>query len=509
MIGPPGFNFSLSPSAQRIFSRWAIVAILLVAALFRFGALTRDARFHPDEALFATFARNAAVQGDWLLNGTLDKPPLALYASALGMTMFGVTALPNGVLTLDPTMGEFAARVPSALAGIVWVALMMALARRLYRRDIFALWVGLFAACSPIAVLFGASAFTDGWLLLWLTAALYAVSRTRWAAAGVCLALAFATKQQGVAYLPLALALGWALHGLSWRAIGSLLLTTAVGVGAVVLWDSARQTSPSLFALAAANNIPDRNVEPGNLLPRFGAWLSYGRGLFGPASAFFGLLIAAFAVRSLFRRPRTRAMNADLVFMLFALAYAAFHVVGGLNLYDRYWLPLLPPLILLAVRAAVWVYAALSRMIPRAELQFVAGAMVLVLLAAGLDASRGDPGYRGGTGDSFAPQPAVDAAAAWLAEQQVGAVVYDRWLGWQLGYYLGPWSDKRLTYFPSPEALAEAAAALDETGPRFFPVPAGVDEGPWLQALGEAGFGVEIAFQARGVTVYRLERERS
>ena len=504
MIAPPGFTFRFSPRTHRHAVRWAAVAILLLAAGLRFAALGRDARFHPDEALFATFARNAAVQGDWLLRGNLDKPPLAIYASALGMALFGVQPLPNGVLDLDVNRGEWAARLPSALAGVAWVAVVMALARRVYRRDVFALWAGLFAACSPMAILFGASAFTDGWLLLWLTTALWAAAGGRWGWSGVALALAFATKQQGLAYVPLVIGLGWALRTLSWRGLARLFVPLAVGIGLIALWDGLRTESPSLFALAAANNAP-AGWSVADLGLRAAEWLAYGRRLFGAVSVFFAGLILVYEIRSLFRRPRTPGMNADLVFAVFALAYFAAHLLLGFNLYDRYWLPLLPPLLLLAVRSGIWLYSALSRLILRAELQAVAAIMALALVATGFDAAAGNAGYEGGAADSFAPQPAVDEAAAWLASQHVAAVVYDRWLGWQLGYDLGAWSDKRLTYFPAPDALVTAALALDEPEPRYLPVPLTVDARPWLDALEEAGFTVSEAFRARGVIVYQID----
>lgn len=505
MIVPPGLSFSFSPPTRRQLVWWAAISILLIGAGLRFGALGRDARFHPDEALFATFARRAAVQGDWLLHGdNLDKPPWALYASALGMTFAGVTADADGVLHLDVYVGEFAARLPSALAGVAWVALMMALAHRIYRRPVFVLWAGLFAACSPLAILFSASAFTDGWLLLWMTAALWAAAGARWGWSGVCVALAFATKQQGLVYLPLAAGIGWAAHGFSRRSLTGLLVPAAIGVAAVAAWNGLRAGSPSLFELAAANNAPGGLVPLASLGARAGVWFGYARGLFGPVTAFFGLLIAAFMLRSLFRRPRTRAMNADLVLLLFVLAYALLQLLVAFNLYDRYWLPLLPALLLLAVRAGVWVYAVLSRWILRAEMQLVALVMALVLLAAGFDAAAGHPGYSGGIGDSFARQPAVDEAAAWLAAQHTGAVVYDRWLGWQLGYYLGEWSDKRLTYFPDPAAMAAAAAMLDEGEARFFAVPDAAGAMPWLAALNAVGFAVEEAAEVPGITIYRL-----
>ncbi len=507
MILPPGLSLNLGkPSRHQSAVRWLAVLILLLGASFRFATLDRDARFHPDEALFATFARNAAVQGDWLLHGNLDKPPLALYASALGMTLFGVTSDSAGVLQLDVYTGEFTARLPSALMGVVWVALMMALAQRLYRRAVFVLWVGLLAALSPMAILFGASTFTDGWMLLWMTAALCAVANARWAWSGLFVGLAFASKPQGLFYLPLALGIGWALHGWSWRAAARLLLPAAGVVGLVALWDGLRTGSPSIFTLAVEHNAPGRLIRADELMPRAQAWLGYARGLFGPATALLAFLLGVFMLRSLFRRPRTRAMNADLVLLAFTLAYALLHWLVSFDTYDRYWLPLAPPLALLGVRAAVWAYAALSRWIPRAELQFVAVALAAVLVGAALDATRGDPGYSSATGSSFAPQPEIDTVARWLAGQHVATVIYDHWLGWQLDYYLGTWSDKRRVYYPDPHSLAEDAARLNETQPRFFPVPRGEDTAPWLEALAESGFSAEIAFEEGGITVYQLER---
>lgn len=501
----PGFIWSASPRTRRTAARWLAVLIVLLGAGVRFAALGRDARFHPDEALFATFARSAAVHGDWLLAGDLDKPPLALYASALSMALVGVTTNDSGVLDLDLYTGEIAARLPSALAGVVWVAVLMALARRLYGRPVFAHWAGLLGALSPMAILFGASVFTDGWLLLWLTASLWAAAGARWGWSGLLLGLAFATKPQGLVYVPLALGVGWALNGVTPRAVLGLLLPVASAAGLLAAWDGLRSGSPPLFALAAAHNSPDRLIRAVEVVPRAAAWLGYARGLFGPSTALFALLVGAFSVRSLFRRPRTPAMTADLVLLAFVTAYAFAHWLIAFNTYDRYWLPLVPPLALLSVRAAVWTYAGLSRFMLRTELQFVALALGAVLLAAGFEAAGGDPGYRGGAGDSFAPQPAVDEVGRWLADQHVAAVIYDPWLGWQLGYYLGAWSDKRRVYFPTPGTLAAGALALDEREPRFLPLPDAVNPEPWLTALAEAGFRAEVTFDTVGVSVYQLE----
>jgi hypothetical protein len=98
--------------------------LLLLAAALRFHALGQDVRLHQDEALFASFARRAAVQGDWLLTGALDKTPLAIYLQALSMMAFGVRPLPDGVLTLPVHQGEFAARLPAVFASMLVVAVI-------------------------------------------------------------------------------------------------------------------------------------------------------------------------------------------------------------------------------------------------------------------------------------------------------------------------------------------------------------------------------------------------
>ena len=85
--------------------------VLLLAWGFITLAAAADARFHPDEALYMTAARSAAVQGDWLLlRVPQDKPPLTMYANALSLTFFGVHTDADGVLYLNSQRGEFAGR---------------------------------------------------------------------------------------------------------------------------------------------------------------------------------------------------------------------------------------------------------------------------------------------------------------------------------------------------------------------------------------------------------------
>jgi len=122
---------------------------ILLASFAQFHQLNRDLRFQPDEAYFMRFARAAAVQGDWLLPGPLDKPPLSLYASALSMSAFAGSAADDGVLRLDPRLGEFAGRLPNVWLALMLAALLMRWAGRAGSGEAAVLFAGLLAASSP------------------------------------------------------------------------------------------------------------------------------------------------------------------------------------------------------------------------------------------------------------------------------------------------------------------------------------------------------------------------
>jgi len=143
----------------------ARLLIVLLAGVLQFHQLGRDIRFHPDEASFMTYARGAAVNGDWLLPGALDKPPLSIYLGAISMVATGLVADDKGVLRLDPLAGEFAARLPNVIMAILLVSLLMRLWRDVFSAEAAARAAGLLTALSPYVLAFGATAFTDLGLL--------------------------------------------------------------------------------------------------------------------------------------------------------------------------------------------------------------------------------------------------------------------------------------------------------------------------------------------------------
>lgn len=461
---------------------WAAVAVLLLGAALRLSALARPVTLHPDEAFFSTFARAAAVNGDWLLPGPLDKPPLALYANALAQVFAGE--------------GTLAARLPGTLAGIVLTAAVYWLARLLYGGAGVPLLAALLAALSPLAVSYSASAFTDLPMLALGALALATAAGGRWRASGLLLGLAFASKHQAIYYLPLCLALGWPVSRLNGRS----LLRFAGGLGAalvgLLLWDAARGGT-STFALAAANNDPARLVELAELAPRLAAWGDHARQLFGPAGALLIPLALAVSVRSLAQRCSPGA-RAEAALLAFALGYVLLHWLVAFNVYERYLLLLLPPVCLLAARGLA--RAADTVRLPPSVRLIGAGALALALLPAALSAAAG----QGPLDAERARYDGIELLAAHLNSKPVATVIYDRWLGWELGYYMGQWHDKRRVYYPTPELLAAGALALPEQGTRYFPVPADQPVNEWLAALRAAGFAVEVDLRLPRFVVYAL-----
>ncbi|MEO8609668.1 MAG: glycosyltransferase family 39 protein [Chloroflexota bacterium] len=506
------------------------ILFLLLGVGLRFHALAYDARFHPDEALFATFARKAAVNGDWMLHGPLDKTPLSIYAEAISMMLVGARPLTNGVLTLDARTGELAARVPGTFASILLVAVMYALARGLYRKSNrarqavplqMAVIAAFLMAVSPYALAFSATAFTDGLMLLFIVLALWMESRGKWLWAGIWLALGFACKQQALFYVPLVVGVGWIIpspqppprYPERGRSIGfsilRLVLPIVICLGVLAVWDGARAQDTSLWALAVANNDPGRLIYPEQALFRLQTWISYAVNFAGTGwmTAILGGVAAIGVALRMKHWRRDRTAWIDVILAAYIVVYGLFHWLVALPTHDRYLLPVLPLVILLMARGIEKIIKDVSQRNRGTEEQrkrlfiFVSLSIIgICFLAAAWGATEGRINVGGDRGE----HAGIDRLGAYLDSKPLGTIVYDHWLGWELGYYLGTWSDKRLTYYPSPDALAADAVAQDDPAPRYFPVPRGVAVDAWLNRLTQAGFGIARDYESQKFVVYRL-----
>lgn len=455
---------------------------MLLAAFFLFWLATDDIRFHPDEAFFATFARHAAVQGDWLLPGSLDKPPLTLYAGALALRLWGVHTDINGVLQLNPLQGEFALRIWGALLALSLVAVSGRLARQLGLSDRAAMLAMLLLGISPFTLAFGASFFMDvPMLLLVMVSGLLALQeRPVWS--GIAFGLAVAAKPQAVFMLPLIV-----MAALRHRhQILHFLAGLIVPLITLFVWDQARPET-SIWLQGAANNIPGEWLaDPRQWGERLMRWWEYGRWLWGDP-----LLTAVVLVLAVLGAIRHRWAA---ICLLWVIGYTVLHVALQVNIYDRYLLLVLP---CLALSAAAAIDVLMRRMLWMR--------LLLVLLLAGLlgGATRvlDQLVPIGGVPES---KRAIHVLADYLNAKPVATVIYDRWLGWELGYYMGPWTNKRRVYYPTVEELLSGALALQEIGPRYWIAPEDIEPEEWLLPLEQAGFRSHLEATVGDLRIYQL-----
>lgn len=464
--------------------------LLLAGVWLRWRALFMDWRFTPDEAFFSTFARAAAIKGDWWLDGPLDKSPLALYANALAQAALGPL--------------EQAARLPGVLAGILLLPLLYVLARDLYRSSSpsLPLLSLLLAACSPQLVAASASALTDGLMLTSITASLWLALLGRLGWSGLLLGIGLASKQQALLGLPLILWAAWRHAPLTPRRLLCFGLPLAPCAGLLLLWDGLRP-GLGIHELAFANNTPAGLAAVGDLPGRLNAWLGHASTLLWPGwpgalLLLVGVLALVWRARS---RPLSRHSHVDLALAVYLAGTSLLQLLPAFPLYARYALLLTPALLPPCARGLLWIAGLFSTRLAPLKIELRPALLLATLVMLVLQPAPGPD-----------PHAGIDDLGDWLAARPVATVVYDRWLSWQLGFYLGTWHDKRLTWYPDPAALAADARRLCELGPRYLPAPRDVDVGPWLEALREADFEVTLAWENENYQAWQLAppwRERA
>ncbi len=184
-----------------------LAAILLLALALRL-APWGDNRFLEDEALYAAWGLQIASGADPMLDyEPVDKPPVHPYTLALSFLLFGSPTTAE----LEPN--ESAARLPSLFASVASVALVYALGRQLYGDVKVGLLAALLLALSPFDILFASTAFTDPLLVALALGALLAAAKGKLGLAGLLVGLSAATKQQGLLFLPLVVAVGVIISG--------------------------------------------------------------------------------------------------------------------------------------------------------------------------------------------------------------------------------------------------------------------------------------------------------
>ena len=262
------------------------------------------------------------------------------------------------------------------------------------------------------------------------------------------------------------------------------------------------------WTLNAVHNTPGRLIRADEVVPRLGYWLATLAQAFGGIVPAAGLsLLAAGGLGWRVRRAAARRTTAiDLVLATYVLGSLALYWLVAFNLYERY-LHLLIPLGCLLIARGLDLDHPPVRHTQRITLAhgLAAGLLVLSLGPSALAARSGNT--------LLAPNQAhyagIVEAAAYLNRLPPGTIVYDRWLGWSLGWYTGqdrpPDMWLRITYYPTPEALAADSARQTDPAPRYFVAPDWVWAGPWITALNANGPPVQQAARFEHIVIYRFE----
>lgn len=237
--------------------------LLAAAALLFIPGLGAVHLFDWDEINFAEIAREMLVTGDWLrpriaLEPFHEKPPLFMWLQALSMKVFGV--------------GEFAARLPNALCGLLTLWLLLRIGMQVRSRVFGFLWALAYLG-SILPHLYFRSGIIDPWFNLFIFLGLHAIitlvqrdptrapgtlnarsDKYAWLA-GIFLGSAVLTKGPvGVLIPGLVMGVYWVLGRckpyLRWRRIGLILLATLLALGTwglVDLWRNGPEFMVAFF----------------------------------------------------------------------------------------------------------------------------------------------------------------------------------------------------------------------------------------------------------------------
>ena len=151
-------------------TRHAPWLLALIGALAYLPGLGAVPLFDWDEANFATIAYNMLLTGDYLQPRVAftiftEKPPLFFWLQAAMMQLFG--------------QGEFAARLPNALCGILTLPLLYRIGMR-HAGPIMAWWWPLLYLCSTLPFLYFKSGIIDPVFNLFIILQFYALHEAAW-----------------------------------------------------------------------------------------------------------------------------------------------------------------------------------------------------------------------------------------------------------------------------------------------------------------------------------------
>jgi hypothetical protein len=199
-------------------------------------------------------------------------------------------------------------------------------------------------------------------------------------------------------------------------------------------------------------------------------------------------------------RFRSATYQRDMLLVLFVLAYLALHWLIAVPVWDRYLLPLVPLLALLAGRLVCGLIA--GRRGHPLVVPFVLTITALLMLPGALQARQGSwpvgatPQADGGAGE----------VARVIENEPYGTVLYDHWYSWQWRYYFFD-RGVYVQWFAHPADLAADLSVFGDGGDtRYLVLPAGEVARPVQRAVQTAGFSLTPVHEAENMILYQVTR---
>jgi 4-amino-4-deoxy-L-arabinose transferase-like glycosyltransferase len=485
-------------ATQSLVYRLSLSALTCAAFALRL-VLLNTFPFREDEAIYGYWARVATVD-PFFLDVWPDKPPIFIWLLTGAFALFGPS--------------EASARLVSIFASVLTIPVVALGAQRLWSSQKAALLAALLLTVNPFAVSFAPTAYTDSMLVFFGTGALVAALGGRGLIAGLLLAAACMTKQQGLFYVPLVIALLFTAssgEGVNrsrhvWGKFAWALLGTAIITLPILWWDSQRwAVAPSPWDWAQVNYAPLRLLPPDQWLGRGLAWgelLWY----LGGSWTVWPALGLALTVATVMAARIVRERLPLALLLGWGLCFLLVHLVTTIQVWDRYLLPLAPWLVLV-------VSGPMTLVTHWRQPSWCRGLLFVLLVLSlcesvlpGLAAARGEFPIGGDHGDyagltqaiawvQQCPSPEADAIrldnnarssglagdagdGKVLGRRDCPAILYHQVLGWHFRFYLyddllpqgenPPRFDLR--WFPSAAYLADNAAKSPYP-PKYLIVP--------------------------------------
>jgi hypothetical protein len=264
----------------------------------------------------------------------------------------------------------------------------------------------------------------------------------------------------------------------------------------VLIWDRARGGLP-FWVQQSINYGGIRLIYASELTPRLGGWLDFLPYFFGPIVGLLGLIgLPLLLYRDLTREARTHAAWIDLWLLTYSIGFLALHWFLAFPIWDRYLLILVPIAALLLGRSLLLLWPACQRLFKSLRLAVTPPLFLAIIALAMLPFSLAAAESQYPVGGDHGANDGIEQVADYLKGLPSGTVVYDHWLAWQLGYYLGD-GFAYVAYFDTPAALAADLRVFAGQDDRYVIFPARESPAKVIDAIGQVGYTLRPVFTAR------------